>query len=313
MDEPAILSRFPALRSLPRVTLGAVPTAVERIAVDGRTLLVKRDDRFGDRVGGNKVRGLEWLLGGVREGDVVLTVGPRGSTHALATATHARSIGAATTVIRWQQEMNAAARRVDTLLRDAARVIDARWVALAYAIAASMRAARRRARWIPAGGATPLGILGHVSAALELVQQIARGECERPARVVVPLGSGGTAAGLWLGFAVAAAPIDVVAVRVVPRVVGRVGRVRGLAHATRDLIQRVTGQRVATPNAGRLYIEQRFFGGAYGRPLATDAATTPAELRLDDTYSNKAFRAALAQPDERTLLWLTFDGRLLQH
>lgn len=296
---------------MPRVTLGA-PTPVERVSVDGRALWLKRDDRFGDRVAGNKVRGLEWLLGGIADGDSVLTVGPRGSTHALATAIYADALGANTTVVRWAQTMNAAARAVDRRMRESARVVDARWVPLAYALAASLRAARRRVRWIPAGGATPLAILGHVSAALELVEQIERGECERPARIVVPLGSGGTAAGLWLGLSVAAAPIDVIGVRVVPRVVGRVGRVKRLANSTRELVHRLTGQPVPAPIAERFRIEERFYGGRYGRALPPDDVAAP-KLALDDTYSAKAYRAALAQPGERTLLWLTFDGRLLQH
>ena len=61
----------------------------------------------------------------------------------------------------------------------------------------------RAAQYIPLGGSTPLGTLGHVNAALELADQVERGELPLPGRVVVPLGSGGTAAGLALGFAIA--------------------------------------------------------------------------------------------------------------
>lgn len=316
MGEPAILSWIPALRDLPRVALAGGPTAVQRITVGGgRSLLVKRDDRYGDPIGGNKVRGLEWLLGDVRAGDHVLTAGPRGSTHALATATYAARLGARVTVVRWNQEMNRVARRVDERLRRSARVIDAGWVAAAYATAAVLRAAHpRRATWIPAGGATPRGILGHVSAALELVQQIDRGESPLPARVIVPLGSGGTAAGLWLGFTIANAAIDVVGVRVVPKIVGRVGRVRRLALATARMLRRSGGVMVPDPDSRRFRVEDRFFGGAYGRPLRDAPESLPAggDIALDDTYSAKAFHAALAQDDRgETMLWLTFDARLM--
>jgi D-cysteine desulfhydrase len=151
--------------------------------------------------------------------------------------------------------------------------------------------------------------MGHVSAALELIEQIERGECARPRRVFVPLGSGGTAAGLWLGFGIARADIDIVAVRVVPRVVGRAGHVRHLVNGARALLRRHTGRAIPMPEARRLHIEHAFFGGAYGRPLAPSASIAP--LAVDDTYSAKALRAAMAEPDE-SLLWLTFDGRLLQ-
>src|SRR5256885_1804915 len=54
--------------------------------------------------------------------------------------------------------------------------------------------------FVPLGGSTPLGTLGHVNAALELAEQVAAGALPEPAAVVVPLGSGGTAAGLLLGL-----------------------------------------------------------------------------------------------------------------
>ena len=311
LNEPAIVRRFPALASVPRVTLGS-PTAVERVNLpDGRSLLVKRDDRFGHAVGGNKVRGLEWLLGAVREGDEVLTVGPRGSTHALATATYAGALGARATVVRWDQEMHDVARAVDGRVRRVAHVIDARLVPAAYAVAGVLRAARR-ALWIPAGGATARAIIGHVNAALELAEQIGRGECPAVTRVVVPLGSGGTAAGLWLGFGIADLPIDIVGVRVVPRVVGRPGRVRRLARATATLVERLSGERVTRPSERRLHIEHAFYGGGYGRALPGEPIDLGGGIRVDATYSDKALRAALASRDESTLFWLTFDGRLMQ-
>ena len=320
MPELPLLRRFPALAKLPRANFGVYPTPVQRIALDdGRTLLVKRDDRSGTTIGGNKVRGLEWLLGDVRPGERVVTVGPRGSTHALITATYGRTLGADVTVVRWNQEMNDAARRVAARLQGAARIIDASWVPAAYVVAAALRVRAGGARWIPAGGATPLAVLGQVNAALELAEQIAAGECELPERLVVPLGTGGTAAGLALGLRIAGLGTQVVAVRVVPRVVGRVGRVVKLADATAALIERLVGGRERLPrlerDQGNVRVEHAYYAGAYGRPLeglrSADDALRTAGVRVDDTYSRKALAAALAQRDHLTLFWLTFDGRLL--
>ena len=75
-DEPAalpLLRRFPALAQLPRAALGAFPSRVERLRVGGAWLWVKRDDLDAPMGGGNKVRSLEFLLGGVRAGDTVIT------------------------------------------------------------------------------------------------------------------------------------------------------------------------------------------------------------------------------------------------
>lgn len=308
-----LVRRFPALAGLPRVTLCSLPTPVAIVPLGaGRTLLVKRDDLSASPVGGNKARGLEWLLGPVAAGERIVTVGPTGSNHALATATYARQLGARVTVVRWRQHMNDAAAAVDGGIRAVARVIDARWVAAAYAIAATHRA--RGARWIPAGGAAPLAVLGHVNAALELVGQVAAGACPQPSRVFVPLGTGGTAAGLALGFRLAGAPIPVVAVRAVPRIVGGSGRVAALANRAAALIERHTGQFVPRLSRHDVAVEHAYFGGEYGRPLAdrarVDGVLRDAGLLLDDTYTMKAGAAALAAADRRALLWLTFDGRV---
>lgn len=305
---------FPELASLPRARLGAFPTPLESIEVGGRPLLVKRDDLSGRVIGGNKVRGLEFLLGNASGGDRVLTVGPRGSTHALATARCAATLGAETMVVRWDQEMNAAAHAVSRLLEREAGILEARHVVLAYAAVAAMRA-RGGYRWIPAGGATPLALLGHMNAALELSEQLR--SAELPDALVVPLGTGGTAAGLALGLRVAGLDIPVHAVRVVPRIMARAGRLRRMADSAARLVERATGRRVPRPSPSAFVIHHSFYGGRYGRPLAGDdhprRELKAAGIELDDTYSVKALAAAVSIRAARPLLWLTFDGRLLHH
>jgi D-cysteine desulfhydrase len=268
-------------------------------------------------LGGNKVRALEFLLGAVVPGDEVVTVGATGSTHALATAVYARRLGARTTVYRWPQETNAAARRIDGELRGAADVHDSRTTAMAY-VRAALHRLRHQAHWIPAGGTTPLGILGHVDAALELAQQVRDGELPAPSRIVLPLGSGGTAAGLMLGLAIAGFDADVVGVQVVPRVVANRWRIAGLVRATRRLLERASGERVPMPDMRRFSVEHAFYGGAYGRETAAGLAAAECYraahggAMLDATYSAKACAAAMAEHGPGTsLLWVTFDGALL--
>lgn len=283
----------------------------------GPGMWVKREDRSAVPMGGNKVRALEFLLGAVVPGDEVVTVGATGSTHALATAVHASRLGASTTVYRWPQEMSAAAQRVDARLRDAADVHDSRTTATAY-LRATLHRMRRRSLWIPAGGTTPLGIVGHVDAALELAEQVREGRLPAPARVVVPLGSGGTAAGLVLGLAIAGLDAEVVGVQVVPRVVANRWRVAGLVRATRRLLSRESGEWVPRPDMRRFRVEHAFYGGAYGRETVAGIAAAECYrgahggAMLDATYSAKACAAAMAQPGRGpTLLWVTFDGTLL--
>ena len=287
------------------------------MATDPRTgtrLWIKREDLSGTRYGGNKVRPLEFLLAGTRPGDEVLTVGARGSTHALATALYAEALGATTTVVRWSQSMNADAESSGRRCARAARCIDVGSPLAGFAIAAGIRLTRR-VRWIPAGGTSPLGMLGHVDAALELAEQVRDGVLPAPRRVVVPLGSGGTAAGLALGFAIAGLHCEVAAVQVAPWIVANRHRVTSLAERCARLIERLAAERVPRPEPGTVRVIGNEYGGAYGRPTAGGAAAARWLAQaggppVDATYSAKALAAVLAEwPAEGLVFWLTFDGR----
>lgn len=310
----ALVRRFPALAQLPRAPLGRFPTPVERAEALAPCLWIKRDDLTADPLGGNKVRALEFLLGGVRRGDRVITAGAYGSTHALATAIHAGRLGASVELFLWPQEMNATAERVLARSRVAAeRVHQVGSVAAAYLH--GLAAGLRGARWIPPGGSTALGALGHINAALELEQQVRAGLLPAPARIVVPLGSGGTTAGLLAGLALTELPTTIVAARVVPRLVANRWHVLRLARAASRVLRRLTGERLPRPSAARLTIVQDVFGGAYGRETgrgreAAERCRACSGIRLDPTYSAKALAAALALGDgSPTLFWLTYDAR----
>ena len=309
-----LLRRFPGLAALPRVRLANLPTPVYAADSLATGLWIKRDDLAGEPFGGNKLRALEFLLGAVREGDRIVTVGSMGSTHALATAIYARGLGARVSVFRWPQEMNADADRVAKRIATAAdRSPRSRSLPGAYLRAIVERL--RGARWIPAGGSTPVGVLGHVNAALELAEQIAHRELPAPRRIIVPLGSGGTAAGLALGSSIAGLDTEIIAVRVAPRVIANRQRVMRLTRKTAKLIQQHAGVPVAEPPGGMLRVIHDFYGGAYGRPSAagTSAAqrARAASIIVDATYTAKSLAAAfrVVAAEGPTLFWLSFDGR----
>jgi len=292
---------------------------MEHWELDGASLLVKRDDLTTPSLGGNKARALELLLAGVGPDDVLLTVGSTGSTHALAVAHFGARLGACTEVITWPQEEHDVSLATAARLREIARVTAARTPATAMLRALSRRLLRR-VRWIPAGGSNPLGALGHAAAALELADQLGREGAPPPDTLVVPLGSGGTAAGLLVGLTLAGLPTRVLGVRVVPRLVANRRRVLGLARRAAALFGERAGVAAPVVDDARFTIEAMQYGGAYARE--TRASRTSQELVLaregpvlEGTYSAKALAAALARaraaPAERVLYWLTFDGRWL--
>jgi D-cysteine desulfhydrase len=327
-----LYDRFPGLAGLRRVVLGAYPSPVECVGLaGGGELWLKRDDRNAAVAAGNKVRALEFLLGPVRAGDVVLAVGGEGSTHVYATVVHAARLGARTDVIRWAHVMHPVSRAVArAIVRSAAHSSSSQWAATGLARAMAWRARSlagdRGRHYIPPGGSSPTGILGHVNAGLELAGQIADGQLPSPTHIVVPFGTGGTAAGLALGLGIAGVRTTIVAARVAPRIVANHYRVQSLIRRTRRLIRRASDGTESLP-AMPVVIDHSAYAGEYGRPSPAGAIAASrlsdavmnagaSTLLLDATYAAKAGAVALAlatsgtgASDRRVLLWVTFDGR----
>lgn len=292
---------------LPRVPLLAGPTPIERLADD---IWVKREDRAGTRYGGNKVRKLEYLLGEALEiGSDVLTLGAVGSHHVLATAVYGHLHGLRVHAVLSPQPDSPHAREM-------ARAIHAWCDQLFLARSpAEVGLAWARARLslrvlggfpptlIPVGGSNALGTIGWVGGGLEIARQVAAGELPRPERVVVPLGSGGTVAGLWIGLAAAGLDVPVVAVRTTPRAMANGVVVRALAGAA---VRRLRGVGAPPVRLGRpVELVDRQFGRGYGAATeAGEAATAWAAergLTLDPTYTAKTLAEVLATRGPRTL------------
>jgi D-cysteine desulfhydrase len=156
-------------------------------------------------------------------------------------------------------------------------------------------------RWIPGGGAHPRAVVGHLLAALELATQLD----EPPDTIVVPLGTGGTAAGIALGVAWLGWPTRVVAVRVAPRLVANRWRTTRLARQAARLLA------VPDPQCRIEVVDGLGAGYGHPSPAGERARLIAAEhgLRLDPTYGAKAFAALLQLATgnvQRMVFWHTF-------
>lgn len=282
---------------------------LESLSRRDSALWVKHDDRTNPLYGGNKVRKIERLLEHAkRSGKTSLvTIGALGSHHVLATGIFGAAAGFLVEAVVVPQPSTP--HVLEMLRADLARGI--RLFPAATLAEASLLLAARIARgryFIPLGGSNELGASGYVEAAHELAGQVARGELPEPDLVVVPMGSGGTAAGLAAGFASLGLRTRVLAVTVTepPWLLER---------SLRRLTARLAGSH-ARDAQSRLETTRSYLGGGYG--LITqegDRAALSASqvgLHLEPTYTAKAFAAALdrvALGRERTILyWHTFSS-----
>jgi D-cysteine desulfhydrase len=299
-----------------RVSLGQFPTPVESLEPLARELgavrddvWIKRDDISSPVYGGNKVRTLELLFAeakslGARR---VISTGAFGSNHALATALHAPAVGLEPGALLFPQPISRAAyTNLDVLAVSGARLQSVpHWSLLPFAMA-KLRLGRTASYVMVPGGATPLGALGYVSAALELGRQVAAGALPAPRRVVVGVGSTCTSAGLLLGFALAAerglgfAPNTrphLTSVRVSPWPVTSRLRILRLAARASRLLHALSAGKAPLFDAATLGahfdVDGRFLGPGYGQPSVpgNEAETLFQRLGLpllDGTYSAKA-------------------------
>src|SRR6185369_1002880 len=128
----------------------------------------------------------------------IVTFGAGGSHHVLATTLYARSVGLATAAVLWPQPWTAHAE--DTLRAALAAGLEPLAVgSRAAALPGVARILARGDHLVPPGGSSRVGARGYLAAARELATQIRAGEAPEPDTVVVPLGSGGTAAGILAG------------------------------------------------------------------------------------------------------------------
>lgn len=231
-----LIRAFPALaRKFAWRPLGIFPTPVHRFAVslahegaEGEAVefWAKREDLVSESYGGNKVRTLQYVLGafeacveedgaGLPAKPRLLTLGSGGSNLVVAAKVHAAACGLNPSVASIEgltpfpdlPEMDNTLNYLSSLsLPGSQALFDAGWLPILRA--AFQRRSGSAATWpwvLPPGGNCPPGVLGQVGAALELAEQIERGEAPDPDGLVLALGSSCTAAGLCLGVAAARA------------------------------------------------------------------------------------------------------------
>jgi len=185
--------------------LAQLPTPLDEAprlsAALGARILVKRDDLTGLAFGGNKARKLEYLVRDAMDKgcDTLVTAGGAQSNHARMTAAAAAKIDMACHLVLGG---NAPAHFSGNLVLD--QLFGAQlhftgtddwaiWQSEVQRIAAELGP---KAYAIPIGGSTPVGALGYVQAADELILQMP----VPPDWIVVGTSSGGTQAGLLAGL-----------------------------------------------------------------------------------------------------------------
>ncbi len=191
-----------------RHELARLPTPIESSSYGwgSSRLFVKRDDLTDCPMSGNKLRKLEYLVGDARAQncDTLVTCGGVQSNHARATAIVACRLGFDCVLVLSGDEPNDCDGNLLLAKMSGADVRihadadgDARAVRM-HKVADELREKGKRPYVITSGGSDDIGVLGYVRAAQEIAEGLPRA-APNVSTVVVPVGSGGTYAGLLIG------------------------------------------------------------------------------------------------------------------
>jgi 1-aminocyclopropane-1-carboxylate deaminase/D-cysteine desulfhydrase-like pyridoxal-dependent ACC family enzyme len=313
MDRVALFRWLPRLAArVPWAMLGDWPTPLDALAFEGGTIWVKREGDSSTRYGGNKIRTLEAWLGHTLAGgyDRIWAIGAYGSNHAIATVLHARALGLDAGAIVFPQPASEwAIENASALVESRCAIVRLRNVVEVPFAAMALARRDRRSIVMPPGGATPVGTLGALSAVFELAEQLEAGLAPPPRRIVLPIGSTCTTAGLLSGLALAHAtgawrwPLPIVhAVRVTPWPITSRVRTAELAARTLARVAVLGGPAIAISLrelVARLVVDPHELGPGYGRPTPRSRAAlhvvprVAGAPRLDGVYSAKAMAALL--------------------
>lgn len=295
------LARFPRRRYTPGQTpLERLPHL--RRDLGGPELWIKRDDLLGLAGGGNKTRKLEFLVAeALAQGaDTLITVGAPQSNHCRLTLAAAVQEGLRCRLVIEERVAGsyAADATGNNLLFDLMGVESVTVVPGGSDLAAAMagqadavRAAGRVPYVIPGGGSTPLGSLGYVACAHEILAQSFDAGVAFD-RIVVASGSAGTHAGLAVGLHAASWDGALTGVNVRRERAEQEGNVHKLAVATAALLG------VAPPPRDTIVARDEWVGPGYSLPTAEMVAAVRLLARtegvlLDPVYTGKAFAGLL--------------------
>ncbi len=296
------------LARFPRVRLAHLPTPLEpapRLSEAlGVEIWIKRDDCTGLAGGGNKTRKLEFLLGDAMEqgADTLVTQGAVQSNHVRQTAAAAAAHGLKCEIILEERTGSTATDYtrngnvlLDRLFGATIRTVPggADMVAELEATAEAVRRKSGKPYIIPGGGSNPIGALGYVDCAREIVVQADELDMQID-RIVTATGSAGTHAGLVAGLAVMGADIPVLGIGVRAPKAKQEQSVLKLAQETAALLGRPDAVTEAMVVADCDYV-----GAGYGLidQAVIEALTLAARtdgLVLDPVYTGKAMKGLIA-------------------
>lgn len=309
--------------SLPREDLAFLPTPLHRLKHLGDSigldeLWIKRDDLTGHSFGGNKTRKMEFVLGDARanKADTIVTVGGLQSNHCRQTAVACAKAGFRCILLLAGEEPETYTGNLllnsmlgaeikfypdDHLLTMHSRLDEVIETLIDFGL---------NPYAVPAGATMPVGVISYAVAMEELHIQTKK-EGFTPDKIFLPVGTGGTLAGLIIGAHMLDLDTDIIGVTVLSEAEEVKDRVLNQIERVIDIYPEVESFKP------RIHIDDTFLEPGYG--ILTDGVRTAIDtfakmdgIFLDPVYTGKAGLALMRmamngdiKSDANTVFWHT--------
>jgi L-cysteate sulfo-lyase len=292
------------IAKLPRIALGHWPTPLHELphlsaTLGGPRIFIKRDDLTGLALGGNKCRKLEYVLADARQRgvDTLITSGSSQSNFALQMAAAGRKLGMVPylVLVKGVHVETQGNLLLHNILNSTVNILEVSDPGEMFTsmpekmreLADELRGKGRNPLVIPAGAFLPLGTAGWVTAAEEIDEQL-RDQKIDVQYVVLANGSGGTQAGLVLGFKELGASLHVIGISVFNR---RSEAISAVVHQVAETARLLgLGAAIGTEE---VVVYDDYIGEGYGLPTSKciEAIRLLAQTEgifLDPVYTGKA-------------------------
>lgn len=257
-----------------KVDIGVFPSPVNRVYLgQACSFWVKDESSTHPIYGGNKVRKLEYYFAWARQNKVRrLVVWGDALSHTVeAVSVLGCQLGFEVAAVVYQEKKSGyVSGQVQRYVTGNARVHYTSNFVQAYFLARLM-GMRAGSTYIPLGATTDYSTLGHVSAAYEFVEQWRLKNLELPEKIYLALGSGGSIAGMAIGFALMGVPVKINAVQTVNASITNHKTLKKQIEATLKLLG-TSKLNAASIIRSYVNIDRRYLGRGYGDITAPSIA-----------------------------------------
>lgn len=290
------------LAKYPRRKYTHTTTPIEKLThlsklLNGPSIYIKRDDLLGLAGGGNKTRKLEFLLAdAIHKGaDTIVTGGALQSNHCRLTLAAAVKEGLKCQLVLeegvatpYDADANGNNLLFKLLGAESIKVVPhgSDVIADMQALGEELAAAGRKPYLIPIGGSNELGSVGYVACAQEILQQTFETGLVID-DVVVASGSGGTQAGLIVGFHASSAPIKVHGINVSRPNETQLPKIKDLVQQTADYLHIPDNQLADCVHCYDGYVGEGYTIPTQGMIEAVQMLARTEGILLDSVYTGK--------------------------